>query len=72
MFRCSSKSNGKEYYYSANEIDYFATYWEGQVYLIPIEECSSEKTLWFKSPTNGCKKCSYAQNYLVEEVLAKI
>lgn len=47
--------------YSANEIDYFATYWDNQCYLIPVEECSVEKTeecsveetLRFTPPTNG-------------------
>ena len=29
--------------YSKEEIDYFATYWEGKCYLVPVEECSTEK-----------------------------
>ena len=72
IFRCSSKSNGTEHYYSAKEIDYFATFWNGRVYLIPINECSSEKTLWFVPPKNGCKNCSYAENYQVERMLETI
>lgn len=69
IFRCSSKSNGNEHYYSAKEIDGFATFWKNEVYFIPIEECSSEKTLWFTPPKNGCKSCSYAENYTVERII---
>lgn len=29
--------------YSADQIDFFATYWENQCYLVPINECSVEK-----------------------------
>ena len=42
-----STSNGKDHKYTKDEIDFFATYWENQCYLIPVECCSTEKTLWF-------------------------
>lgn len=59
--------------YSANEIDYFATYWDNQCYLIPVEECSVEKTLRFAPPKNGqAKGITFAKDYLLHIQLAKI
>lgn len=76
VFSCKSsyaRSSGvRQHSYSKNDIDYFATYWNNKVYLIPVEECSTEKTLWFESPSNGCTKCSYAKTYEIEEVLNRI
>ena len=76
IFSCKSsyaRSTGvKAHTYSKNEIDYFATYWDGKVYLVPVEECSTEKTLWFEKPSNGCSKCSFAVDYEMEVTLGKI
>lgn len=59
--------------YSANDIDYFATYWDNQCYLVPIEECSVEKTLRFAPPKNGqTKGITFAKDYLLNVQLAKI
>lgn len=60
----------KESTYSEDEIDYFATMYEGQCYLVPVEECGNEKTLRFRYPANGQKKgISLAVNYTLEEVI---
>lgn len=68
IFNCYSVSNGKKHQYTKNEIDYFATYWDGKCYLIPVEECSSEKTLWFSlSPHNYSNSCM-AKDYELQEV----
>ena len=57
-FNCYSVCNGKKHLYDANEIDYFATFWNDKCYLIPVSECSSEKTLWFElSPRNYSNSC---------------
>ena len=71
IFNCYSVVNGKKHKYSKEEIDFFATYWNGQCYLVPVEECSTEKTLWFEL---GCKnpRCAMAQEYLLAEVLKGI
>ena len=49
IFSCRSntKVQGKIRHsrYSKDEIDYFATYWNDKCYLVPIEECSTEKKL---------------------------
>ena len=68
VFNCYSVSNGKKHYYTKQEIDYFATFWNDKCYLIPVEECSSEKTLWFQLKVNN-SKCCLAKNYELEEVL---
>lgn len=69
-FSCKSVSNGKAHIYTKNDIDYFATYWKGNVYLVPIEECSGQKKLRFLPPKNGqVKGINWAKDYLVEEVL---
>ena len=72
IFKCKSTSNGKDHKYTKNDIDFFATYWQNQCYLIPVECCSTEKTLWFGSPANGCSRCAKAEDYIVEEVLKQI
>ena len=73
-FNCRSTTNNvrecKQRYYSSEDVDYFATYWEGNVYLIPVDECSAEKILWLDVPTYS-KSC-YANDYLAEEVIKHI
>lgn len=76
-FSCrSSYSNSvgvKNTRYSANEIDYFATYWNGKCYLIPVLECSATKTLRFAPPKNGQKAgVSFAKEYELSRQLEKI
>ena len=67
MFNCYSVVNGKKCKYTKQEIDFFATIWEDEVYLIPVEECSSEKTLWIDTPT--MPSCCIAKKYLLAEVI---
>lgn len=72
IFNCFSVSNGKKHKYTKNDIDFFATYWEGKCYLVPVEECSTEKTLWFERGGNNYSKCSFAKDYEAAEVLKNI
>lgn len=68
IFNCYSVSNGKKHKYSSKEVDYFATFWNGICYLVPVNECSSEKTLWFElSPYNYSNSCM-AKDYELKEV----
>ena len=55
--------------YSDEEIDYFATVYEGKCYIISIEDCgNNEKTLRFRYPSNGQRKnISLAENYELRE-----
>ena len=71
IFNCYSTVNGKKHIYSSEEIDYFATYWNDKYYLIPVNECSTEKTLWFELSSNN-SKCCLAKDYELEEVLKNI
>lgn len=56
--------------YSLEEIDYFATVWDNICYIVPVEQCSSKKRLWFKSPKNPVKTCCMAEDFILEKQLA--
>lgn len=49
---CSTTNTQKtvRHNYTSEQIDYFATYYQNKVYLIPVEECSTSKTLRFAPP----------------------
>lgn len=64
-------TNTKEtvrYTYSNKEIDYFATCFKGKVYVIPVEECKTSKTLRLEPPANGQTNYSKAEDYLINKV----
>ena len=55
--------------YTKNEIDYFATFYNGKSYLIPVEECNTQKLLRIlPSKNNQIKGINYLTNYLDEKV----
>ena len=60
--------------YTKDDIDFFATYHRGKVYLIPVEECSgATKTIRYVPPRNGQRiGINFAEDYLAEEVLKKL
>lgn len=70
--RSSHRKDGKciNISYTGNEIDYFATMWNGKCYVVPVNEVSREKTLRL-----ACEKCgqtkgiSFAKDYEVEKML---
>lgn len=67
----SSSSNTKEtkrHKYTSDQIDYFATHFNGKTYVIPVTECSTHKTLRFSPPKNGNKKYNKAEDYLIENL----
>ena len=53
---------------TTDDVDYFATYWDGQVYLIPVSECSADKTLHLKKEKIR-SNFAYAEDYIANEVL---
>lgn len=75
IFNCRStysRNNGlKTHHYTADEIDYFATFWDNKCYLIPVNECSDKKTLRFTSKQNQ-PSISWAKDYDFEEVIKNI
>ena len=74
VFNCRSTTKNsqtnKSRSYKIDEVDYFATYWNNKVYLIPVGECSSEKRLHL-IPTSY-KNQSYIEDYAVEEVFKRL
>ena len=71
-----SGSNSKTYTrtkYTKEEIDYFATFYNGQCYVVPVEQCSNEKRLRFVPPKNGqTKGINWAKDYELKEVYNKL
>lgn len=60
----------KTHKYTDQEIDYFVTFFQGKNYLIPVNECSTEKRLRILPPKNGqTKGVSFLKDYIDEEVL---
>lgn len=64
----TTQNHRKQSGYTKNDIEYFATVWEGEVYLIPITECSSSKTLHLIDDIQRCN-WSYLKDYKASEVL---
>lgn len=73
VFNCRSTTKNTSYCkkrrYTKEEIDYFATFWDNKVYLIPVEQCSTEKTLHLLPVTSYNQ--SYIEDYLAEKILEK-
>ena len=67
---CNTRENHKRSY-SEDEIDYFATYWNDNVYLIPVGETSSQKRLHFDIEDKNKKRSnwSYLEDYNAEVIL---
>jgi len=75
-FACRSSNtnaSGNTYHrYTKEQIDYFATYWNGKMYLVPVEECSVEKTLWFNFPANNQQtNINMAKDYELDKIIDK-
>lgn len=59
--------------YTSEQIDYFATCWEDNVYLIPVDECSKSKSLRITSKTEKTpNSVNMAEDYLVEKILGHL
>ena len=69
-------SDGKcvHHSYSKEDIDYFATVYNNQIYLIPVEECSSRlQSLRLISTKNGqTRGVKWAKDYRLEEVIKEL
>ena len=76
-FNCRTTGRGAngnyQHPYSKDDIDFFYTYHNGISYLVPVEECSTEKRLRFIPPKNGqTKGITFAEEYELEKVVNKI
>lgn len=74
---CCQTTNTKattRYKYSESEIDYFYTWFEGQGYLVSIQEATGVTFRWrYEYPSNNQKQGIHiANDYKIEEVLKTI
>lgn len=70
--RSSHRKDGKivHHQYTNNEIEYFATTFNGKSYLIPVEECGADKKLRIlPTKNNQTRGISWAKDYELEEVI---
>lgn len=70
--RSSNRKEGKiiHHQYSKDEIDYFVTCFDNQCYLIPVEECGTDKRLRLLPAKNGqTRGITWAKDYRLEEVV---
>ena len=77
IFKCANKTTKEGQFvrhpYTKEQIDYFMTSYNGQCYLIPVEETSTEKRLRFTPPKNGqLKGISFAKDYELEKMVKTI
>ena len=70
--RSCNRKDGKivHHQYTADEIDYFATTFNGTTYLVPVEECGADKRLRILPAKNGqTRGFTWAKDYELEEVV---
>lgn len=74
-FKCCSttttQNHRKQNGYTSDNIDFFATVWENEVYLISVNECSSAKTLHLSKDIFR-SNWSYLEDYKAKEVLKQL
>ncbi len=60
--------------YTKEEVDYFATYFNNQCYIVPIEKVGAREFRLRIAPTkNGqVKNINFAENYTLEKFLSSI
>ena len=60
--------------YKNDNIDYFATYYEGKCYIIPVQQCGSRQQRLRVQPTkNGqTKGITFAQDYELDKILPNV
>lgn len=70
---CSTTNTTKtvQHKYTDKDADYFATYFQGKVYVIPIDGTFKSKTLRFSPPKNG-QEYTKAEDFLVENVFGHL
>lgn len=57
--------------YTKEQIDFFATVHEDQVYLVPVEQCSTSKTLRFSPPAVPNQQYNKAEDYEIEKIISE-
>ena len=64
----TTQNHRKQTGYTKKDIDYFATIWNNNLYLIPVNQCSNEKTLHLTKDKNR-GNWSYLEDYDAKEIL---
>lgn len=72
VFNCYTVCNGKKHLYVDGEVDLFATMCNGQLYVVPKNECSTLKKLRFSSEQANLPNINWAKDYTFEEVLKRL
>lgn len=67
---CSNTHETVRHTYNKEDVDYFATCWDNKIYLIPVEECNTSKTLRLAPPKTKIPYFS-ASDYELEKILGK-
>lgn len=70
--RSSHRQDGKivHHQYTKDEIDYFVTSFKDQCYLIPVDQCGTDKRLRLLPTKNGqTRGITWAKDYELEEVV---
>ena len=69
-----TKKKRLEYHtYSKDEIDYFVTYYDGKNYLVPVEECNTQKILRvLPSKNNQVKGVNFLMDYVDEKICKRL
>lgn len=70
--RINSQGNFRNDYHG--QIDFFATYWNGKCYIVPIEECgiASKKLRFIPTKSNQIKGVSFAKDYELSTLKERI
>ena len=75
QFECRSGRGIKDGFihqrYSKEQIDYFYTCWNKVGYLIPVEECSTSKTIRLEKVGTIFKNSTYAEDCTIEKTLER-
>lgn len=69
MTQTTNTQETVRYGYNNQQIDYFATSYNDQVYVVPVDECSTSKTLRFKPPQNH-QQYDNAEDYEIKNVFS--
>lgn len=70
----SGRKERKRVHYTNEDIDFFATFYEGKCYMINVNETASRlKTIRFKTTENGQREgITFASDCIAENVLSKL
>lgn len=75
MFSCTCSTTNTQqtirHKYTKEDIDYFCTSFNNEVYVIPVEECSNTKTLRLAPPSYNTSNYNKAEDYLFENIFVE-